>query len=51
MRVCQRKIGFGDTRLDATAVFNADATLSPQDMMLTPHETTDSGVYKCADAC
>ena len=36
---------FGDTRLDATAVFNADATLSPQDMMLTPNETTDSGVY------
>lgn len=36
---------FGDTRLDATAVFNADATLSPQDMLLTPRETTDSGVY------
>ncbi len=36
---------FGDTRLDSTAVFNADATLSPQDMMLTPRETTDSGVY------
>ena len=36
---------FGDTRLDATAGFNADATLSPQDMMLTPNETTDSGVY------
>jgi serine/threonine-protein kinase len=36
---------FGDTRLDATAVFNADATLSPQDLMLTPRETTDSGVF------
>lgn len=36
---------FGDTQLDATAVFNADATLSPQDLMLTPSETTDSAVY------
>lgn len=36
---------FGDTRLDATAVFNADATLAPEDLMLTPRETTDSGVF------
>ncbi|WP_428304421.1 serine/threonine-protein kinase [Lacipirellula sp.] len=34
-----------DTRLDATAVFNADATLAPEDMLLVPRDTTDSGVY------
>jgi serine/threonine-protein kinase len=34
-----------DTRLDSTAVFNADATLAPEDLSITPSETTDSGVY------
>lgn len=34
-----------DTQLDQTAVFNADATLSPDDLELLPLETTDSGVY------
>ncbi|MCC6491633.1 MAG: serine/threonine protein kinase [Pirellulales bacterium] len=34
-----------DTRLDLTAVFNADATLSPDDLELSPRETTDSAVY------
>ena len=32
-------------KLDATALFNADATLAPEDMLLTPSDTTDSGVY------
>jgi hypothetical protein len=31
-------------RLEATAVFNADATLAPEDLAITPSETTDSGV-------
>jgi eukaryotic-like serine/threonine-protein kinase len=35
----------GDTQLDSTAVFNADATLAPEDLSITPSETTDSGVY------
>jgi serine/threonine-protein kinase len=30
---------------DGTAVFDADATLSPEDLAVTPSETTDSGVY------
>jgi serine/threonine-protein kinase len=34
-----------DTRLDSTAVFNADATLAPEDLSIAPSETTDSGVY------
>ena len=33
------------TQLDSTAVFNADATLAPEDYSITPSETTDSGVY------
>lgn len=33
------------SKLDATALFNADATLSPEDLLLTPSDTTDSGVY------
>jgi serine/threonine-protein kinase len=33
------------TQLDSTAVFNADATLAPEDLSITPSETTDSGVY------
>jgi eukaryotic-like serine/threonine-protein kinase len=32
-------------RLESTAVFNADATLAPEDLSITPSETTDSGVY------
>jgi len=32
-------------RLESTAVFNADATLAPEDLAMTPSETTDSGVY------
>jgi hypothetical protein len=31
-------------RLESTAVFNADATLAPEDLSITPSETTDSGV-------
>jgi eukaryotic-like serine/threonine-protein kinase len=34
-----------NTQLDATAVFNADATLAPEDLLLVPRDTTDSGVY------
>jgi hypothetical protein len=34
-----------ETQLDSTAVFQADATLSPEDLAMTPSETTDSGVY------
>jgi eukaryotic-like serine/threonine-protein kinase len=34
-----------ETQLDSTAVFHADATLSPEDLSITPSETTDSGVY------
>jgi serine/threonine-protein kinase len=34
----------GSSRLEATAVFNADATLAPEDLAITPSETTDSGV-------
>jgi serine/threonine-protein kinase len=30
---------------DGTAVFDADATLSPEDLSMTPSETTDSDVY------
>jgi serine/threonine-protein kinase len=33
------------TQLDSTAVFNVDATLAPEDLSMTPSETTDSGVY------
>ncbi|HEX6963656.1 MAG TPA: hypothetical protein VF175_17450, partial [Lacipirellula sp.] len=40
------KAGRADkTPLDSTAVFQADATLSPEDLAITPSETTDSGVY------
>jgi serine/threonine-protein kinase len=40
-----REVVLADTRLDSTAVFNADATLAPEDLSILPSETTDSGVY------
>ena len=33
------------THLESTAIFHSDVTLAPEDLSITPSETTDSGVY------